>query len=176
MKKIADIHQFESLLNSKSTKINNSYYRDWWDRGRHLNVLGDEMDYIRTLAMAVADGNDEEYKYRTVGDFDPRYFPVNISGIKAQICSKALNYYERESKAKCETLDVDSFLITVWDEMDEGFRTFSRYHQLSPYALDETPKDFNALLVGLREQLLLEKKRIAKEIRAEKRWAEKYTP
>ena len=176
MKKIADISQFESLLNSKQTHINNSLYRDWWDRGRHLNVLGDEMDYIRTLAMAVADGEDEEYKYRAIGDLDPRYFPVNIVGIKAQICKKALDYYERVSKEKGEVLDIDAFLTTVWNELDDGFMTFSKHHQLSPYALNETPKEFNALLVGLREQLMIEKKRIAKEIRAEKRWAQKYMP
>lgn len=176
MKKIADISQFESLLNSKQTQVTNSLYRDWWDRGNHLNVLGDEMDYIRTLGMAIADGNDEEYTHRTVEEFDPRYFPVNLSGIKAQICDKALDYYEEKSVEQGKLLDVDEFVTKVYDELNEGFKTFSSYRQLSHYALNETPKDFKALCYGLNELLRVERSRIAKEVRTHARWGKQNQP
>lgn len=159
---------FNEMFNSIS--IRNSLYRDWWDRGEHLNILGDEMDYIRTLAMAIADGNDEEYTHRSVEDFDPRYFPVNLAGIKAQICQKALDYYEEKSIEQGKLLDVDEFVKKVYDELYDGFKTFSGYHQLSHYALNETPKDIDALCYGLKELLRVERNRIAKEVRAEQRW------
>lgn len=154
--------------------INNSYYRDWWDNGKYLNVLGDEMDYIRTLGMAIADGEDEEFHARTRKDFvEAPYFPVNLSGIAAQVCSKALDYYEAQSLEQGKLLDVSQFVEKVHNELMDGFSTFSKYHQLSSYALDETPKEFSAVCYGLDELLRIERPRIAKLVRSKQRWGDR---
>ena len=150
--------------------VKNGLYHDWSDRG-YLNIIGDEMDRIRTHAMTLLDGFDETAKNPQE---NLKFYPNDMAKLLSDMFSDAMYYYEQKSIEQGKLLDTDLFVSKVGSELYEGLAGWHRARKdISPHADKETEKRIKDFLEELETNIKLDRPRVAKLVRTAKRWPDR---
>ena len=174
MKKIADISLFENLLNNKSVPVNNSIYRDWYDNGENITVVGDLFGNLEVYGRLVTDCNTEDYANSTRKIDDINYRPINMSRITSQIITMASDYYEEQSIENGKLLDLEGFVGDVKTSLLNGLTVQENAYNPRSEALNASRQSIDAICGSLYDYLMSERSRIAKEVRKEMRWGRRW--